>query len=109
MEDTNELKERLENTLITRTFNVSGMPESVWKEVDSFCKARYGDVRWVMVKDLIALAEIDWKYEMLFEELQALKAKTEAGEKQGVNPVQRPTVKTFGETEMNKAVYGNER
>ena len=106
MEETNELKERLENTLITRTFHISGMPEATWNELDLFCKQTYGDVRWVMLKDMKQALQADWKFEMLHEEIEELKAKLASqGEKKGVLPNQRPTVKTFGETEMEKAVY----
>jgi putative transposon-encoded protein len=111
MEETNELKERLESTLITRTFNVNGMPESVWKRVDEFCKTHYGDVRWVMVKDLIEMAQLDWKYELIFEELEVLKDKVvqlEEGLHKGVNVAQKPTVKTFGsDTKVDKEIIGD--
>ena len=36
-EETNELRKRLESQVITKTFNVSGMPISVWEEVNTFC------------------------------------------------------------------------
>lgn len=98
VEETNELKERLETTLITRTFNISGMPLKAWEEVDAFCKANYGDVRWVMLSDLVRLADFDFKYELLWSELEAIKEKVaNLEEKKGIDVNQKPTVKTFGD------------
>lgn len=100
----NELQERLEGKLITRTFHISGMPESVWKEINSFCLTHYGDVRWVMLKDLINLAKIDWKYEMLFDEIMTLKEEIAKLKEQDEEEVgdSKFRVKTFG----NKGTKG---
>lgn len=74
MDEENYLKEKLESQLITRSFNASGMPLVVWDEINLFCKDYYGDVRWVMVKDLVDKAKSDYKYAMLYDELLTLKA-----------------------------------
>ena len=75
MDDTNPLRERLENTIIRKTFNISGMPEAVWNEVDEFCRTFYGDSRWTMLQDLVRVQKTDYKYGMLYEEVFALKQK----------------------------------
>lgn len=73
MNETNPLKEKIESTLITRTFHVSGMPEQVFKEVDSFCRENYGDNRWTMIQDLLRFVKDDYKYNLLYDEVQTLK------------------------------------
>ena len=70
---TNNLQNKLEGTLITRTFHVGGMPESVFKEIDAFCKEYYGDSRWTMIADLHRAVRDDYKYNMLYDDLQDLK------------------------------------
>ena len=72
-EEINVLKDKLESTLITRTFNVSGMPVAVWSEVDDFCKEYYGDSRWSMVADLVRLAKDDWRFRAMQDEIDAIK------------------------------------
>lgn len=69
----NELQNKLEGKLITRTFHVGGMPEKVFKEVDSFCKEYYGDSRWTMIADLHRAVRDDYKYNLLYDELQVVK------------------------------------
>jgi len=100
IEVTNELQERLENKLITKTFHVSGMPEALWKELDFFCKEAYGDARWLMIKDLYENAQKDYRFELLYDELQALKLEVEelkrASEMSGV----KKGLPTFGSKEM---------
>ena len=92
----NDLKERLESTVITKTFNISGMPETTWKEVNSFCKEFYGDARWVMVADLVRMNKEDFKFQMLFEEIQELKAEIELLKNKEVTPKTGKEVPTFG-------------
>jgi hypothetical protein len=93
----NELQEQIESKVITRTFNVSGMPESNFKMVDEFCKEFYGDSRWVMIVDLLKNAQEDYKYAMLYEEIQQLKQELAEMKEQ---PQQKKDVrqfKSFGE------------
>ena len=97
----NELQDRLEKEVITRHFGMS-VPEAYFSDfmnkVDSFCKARYGDVRWIMVLDLIEKADIDWKYAALFDEIEAVKGELASiKESKGVDVNQSPRVKTFGQ------------
>ena len=61
----NDLQNRLESTIITKTFHISGMPMKHWEEVDSFCKDVYGDSRWTMVVDLMRMVKEDYKYLLL--------------------------------------------
>lgn len=86
----NRLQEKIEGELVVRSFNVSGMPESVFKDVDSFCKEFYGDSRWTMISDLVRGAKGDFKYAMLYDELQDLKAEI-ALLKQSEPKVENPT------------------
>lgn len=96
----NALKEKLENTLIRKTFHISGMPEALWKDVDSFCKEHYADCRWIMMKDLMEQTKRDWKYEVIYDEIQAIKAelmKPEPEPEAGTVIARKP--KTFGKQE----------
>jgi hypothetical protein len=94
----NELKERLENTIITRTFSVSGMPIAVWEEMDIHCKTFYGDCRWVMFADFLKNAKVDWKYASLLERIEDLEAEVASLKANAAHvPVQPVRVfKTFG-------------
>ena len=69
----NELQNKIEGTLVTRTFHVGGMPESVFKEIDAFCKEYYGDSRWTMIADLHRATKEDFKFSMLYDEIQDIK------------------------------------
>ena len=96
----NNLQNKIEGTLVTRTFHVGGMPEKVFKEIDSFCKEYYGDSRWTMIADLHRAVKDDYKFNMLYDELKALKAEVESlkhVEEQEV-PVKRK-IPTFGKQE----------
>lgn len=97
MEETNKLQEKLESTLITKTFNVSGMPETIWRDVNDFCRENYGDSRWVMIADLLRLVQEDFKYALLYEEIQDIKA--QLAELKQVKPEENKNfrVKTFGD------------
>ena len=92
-----ELRERIENT-ITRTFNVSGMPLPVWEEINQFCVENFGDSRWTMVYSLMKSTKDDFKYNMLYNEIEFLKERIVVLETdepvKGINVNQR--VKTFG-------------
>lgn len=96
-----DLKDKIEGSIITRTFNISGVPESVWRDIDSFCKEYYGDVRWNMLFDLYRASKVDYKYEMLFNELDALKVKVSELEGQLASKVvndsrDKKVFRTFG-------------
>ena len=91
----NELKERLESNLITKTFNISGMPESIWREVDEYCKSKYGDSRWVMLSDLVRKDKEDFKYQLLLSRIEENSQRIEeVKNKSEPSSVQR--FKTFG-------------
>lgn len=94
MNETNPLREKLENTVITKTFNVSGMPLAIWEEVNDFCKQEFGDNRWTMIHTLKRAFEEDWKYQALYNEIEDLKAKVALLENKEVEP-SKP-FKTFG-------------
>ena len=99
MKETNELQEKIESTIITKTFNVSGMPLKQWEKVNAFCKDKYADCRWVMIVDLINYVEEDFKIKMLWEELQKVKENVHnLKEKEGL-PKAKPKVPTFGKKE----------
>lgn len=89
----NSLQEKLEGQLITRTFHVSGMPESVFKDVDGFCKEYYGDSRWTMLADLVRATKEDYKYALLYDELQDLKGEV------ALLKQSKPEVKTEGKVQ----------
>jgi hypothetical protein len=95
-EMTNELKDKLESTLITRSFNISGMPLKDWEHINSFCKENFGDSRWNMIVTLVNNAEEDWKYNLLYEEIQDMKVKI-AEMSGNVKPEEvKKKIKTFG-------------
>lgn len=73
----NRLQDKIESTLVTRTFHVGGMPEKVFKEIDGFCKEYYGDSRWTMIADLHRAVRDDYKYNLLYDEVQSLKREVE--------------------------------
>lgn len=95
----NELQEKIESTIVTKTFHVSGMPLSIWKDVDSFCKEFYGDSRWVMISDLIKMAKDDYKYSLLQKEIEGLALKIAQLEQLQSKPVEpdKKAFKGFGE------------
>lgn len=70
----NELQEKIESK-ITRSFNISGVPETYWKQFDEFCKENYGDVRWIMLKDLMENAEKDYRLSLLYDNQASLNEK----------------------------------
>jgi len=97
-EERTELQERIEGKLVTKTFNISGMPETVWKNIDKFCKDEYGDSRWTMLQDLIRQVQDDWKYEALFIEIQSLKEQVvQLIENKEVKQEKKSGIKTFGQ------------
>lgn len=69
----NDLKDYVEEKIITRTFNISGMPLKVYNELDLYCKEQYGDSRWTMVYDLMKYQTEDYKYQLLYDTLMSLK------------------------------------
>ena len=91
----NELKDKIESEVITRTFNVSGMPLSVFNEVDKFCKEQFGDNRWTMIWTLIKGHQDDYKFAMLYDKLEDLEVKYNNFINQP-KPVEERKVKTFG-------------
>ena len=93
----NDLQDKLESTIITKTFHVSGMPMTVWRDVDAFCKEYYGDSRWVMISDLIKMAKDDYKMSLLHKEVQGLAMKIAELEKPVAEPQPKKTFKGFGE------------
>lgn len=70
----NELQEKIESNVITKTFHIAGMPETFWKEINSYCRDSYGDVRWVMLQDLFKATQRDYKFEMLYSRVDELEA-----------------------------------
>lgn len=108
----NKLQERIEKNTINRAFQIT-VPEAYYKEffgkVDSFCKARYGDVRWVMLESLIDNAEVDWKYASLFDEIEMLKARIfdlETNNKVVAVSQPKPAIKSFGSQEVTREKTG---
>lgn len=94
-----ELKEFIEDNIVTRTFNISGMPESVYKELDSYCKSFYGDSRWNMVYEFYRYRLEDYKYQLLYDTVKDLQVTVEnlkLSSPMGVSDVSKPVVKTFG-------------
>jgi len=97
MIEKNPLQERLENTIITKTFHISGMPEAIWTKVNDFCKLYYGDARWIMVDDLIRRVEEDYKFALISEEILAIKEEIALLKNKEVDPDKKPSkFKTFG-------------
>jgi hypothetical protein len=93
----NELQDKIESEVITRTFNVSGMPETVFKEVDLFCKEHFGDNRWTMIWTLVKGQQEDLKFAMLFDKVQELEVKyNELNEKFNQPKQEEKVLKTFG-------------
>ena len=92
----NDLQEQIEKKLVTKTFHVSAMPEAFWKEIDTFCKESYGDVRWLMIKDLFENAKRDYRFELLYDEIQALKAELAEAKKSQEDPRKQNGLPTFG-------------
>ncbi len=93
----NELKDKLENELITRTFQVSGMPMAVFEEVDTFCKEQFGDNRWTMIWTLVKAQQEDYKFAMIYDKLEALELKYNELTTQAKAPENK--LKTFGRKE----------
>lgn len=104
-----EFRQRIERDVIDYVFKIS-VPAAYYKEfyevVDTFCKDYYGDVRWVMIKDLVLNAQADWKYKVLYDEIERLKEQvaTKSDEPVGVDVNQEPTVKVFGSEEHDSKV-----
>ena len=97
---TNELQDKIEGK-ITRSFNISGVPETYWKLFDSFCKEHYGDVRWIMLKDLIGNAEQDYRLSLLYDNQASLNEKVvmieqKVNEFTSTGSSARSNFKTFG-------------
>lgn len=51
--ESNEVKEYVESNIVRITYKASGMPETVYREVEQFCNEYYGGCRWVMISDLV--------------------------------------------------------
>lgn len=93
----NELQEKIESTIITKTFHINGMPESLHKELDAFCKENYGDARWIMIKDFYDWVRKDYRFELLHEDLEDVKGRVASLEKQDKPEVKKNKgLKTFG-------------
>jgi len=92
----NELKERIEGQLITRTFNVSGMPFKVFEEVDEFCKSEFGDNRWTMIHTLIKGQKEDYKFAMLYDLINEVKGEIAEIKLELNKPKENKKLKTFG-------------
>lgn len=97
MED-ETLKNRMETSFITKTFNIGYMPIAFWEEIDSFCREYYGNVRWVMLKDLKDKAVADFKFELLYDQLQELKGHLALLEQKIASNKQSMPLMTFGKT-----------
>lgn len=95
MDDMNPLREKIEGSIITRTFHVSGMPEKVFLEVNGFCKENYGDNRWTMIQDLLRFVKDDYKYNLIYDEVVSLKNEVALLKNKEV-PVEEPKPKKFG-------------
>lgn len=95
-----ELRDKIEKNVIDYVFKVS-VPAAYYKDffelVDTFCKDYYGDVRWVMLKDLVTNAQADWKYKVLYDDIEALR--DEVASMKGLDVNQKPTKKAFGSEE----------
>jgi hypothetical protein len=74
-EERNELQDRIENEVITRSFQVSGMPIAVFNEVDQFCKDQFGDNRWTMIHTLVKAQQEDYKFAMIYDKLEDMEVK----------------------------------
>lgn len=97
MKEEESLKNRMETSFITRTFSVGHMPVAFWDELDEFCKEYYGDVRWVMLKDLKDKAVADYKFELLYDQQQALRQQIALVEQKAVSNAQKSSLPlTFG-------------
>ena len=95
-DDMDELKDKIESTVVTRTFHVSGMPESVFKEIDAFCKEFYGDSRWNMIADLVRASREDYKFSILYDEVYNVKQRVSNLEEAPKDERKAPKIKTFG-------------
>ncbi len=92
-----DLKNKIESNLITKTFHVSGMPESIWKDVDDFCKEFYGDSRWVMIVDLMKMAKDDYRFNLIYKQIEALNIEVQDLKQREVPKEDpQPRFKTFG-------------
>ena len=97
----NPLQDKLESTIITKTFKVSGMPIKVFEEVDEFCKLSFGDSRWTMIHSLVKGAKEDYKYMMLYDRIQDLETEIEAL-KAKPKDIEKKVLKTFGKRKENE-------
>ena len=95
MKDENELKNIIESKVITKTFNISGVPLTIWNEIDSFCKEMYGDARWIMVADLIKQQKDDYKYAAIYDTVESLRQEI-ANISNVKESVSRNVIKSFG-------------
>jgi len=94
-----EFKNRVESELITRSFQVSGMPLSIFNEVDTFCKQNFGDSRWTMIWTLVKAQQEDYKFAMLFDKLEDLEIKYNQLVNKPVEEKKDKGLKTFGRKE----------
>ncbi len=101
MNDENELKSTIESKIITKTFNISGVPLNVWNEIDVFCKDMYGDARWLMVADLVRQQKTDYKYAAIYDTVESLKQEI-ATITNNNKVVSRNVIKSFGKKEIEK-------
>lgn len=98
MNEQRDLKDRVETEVVNYVFSMK-VPAKYWDDfynkADGFFKKYYGDVRWVGLMHLIDKTLEDHRYQLLYDELEAIKAKTQEQKKpepeqKGVNVV------TFG-------------
>ena len=78
------------------------MPESVFKEINDFCKAYYGDSRWVMIADLKRMADEDVKFYLLYDIIEVLKQRVTDLENKSVEKKVDPFAKTFGQRKVRE-------
>ena len=100
--ETNPLRDKLESEIIYKVFSAN-VPIGVYKEqfevVNDFCKQNFMNNRWSMIWNLVVDAVEDYKYKMLYDEIQELKGKVEVNtsQPQPIVEEKKPSkFKTFG-------------
>ena len=97
----NELQERIETNVSNYIFSMK-VPAKYWDtfyaKADGFFKQYYGDVRWVGLMHLIDEVNNNHRYQLMYDELETIKAKVEA-EKQPEPEQKGVKVTTFGAKE----------
>ena len=64
-----EFEEEIEGRIVTLPFNMSGFPKSFHKEVDTFCKKKFGDNRFAMFKHLWDYYQDDTRIKVLDDKI----------------------------------------